>query len=228
MLNNVSCNQATSIILPYLCSCWKKQVVIPHSTLTFTHAASFLCSIASDLALKERIWSISDPIYFSEFDPDSWVSNDFCMQDAARQKNSFLAAACDAALDCAQKKKARVFSCFQADSSLGKGPNYFEIFWDNSTFHALHVDVTTFWCHMENSSFFTTVVMSYIFASDKPCFLANKCWEDYGDLRRLLRKDRATNSLRCFARKKGEGVLQERYTDLLRPSINIYILYKHM
>lgn len=126
------------------------------------------------------------------------------------------------------KKKARVFSCFQADSSLGKGPNYSEIFWDNSTFHALHVDVTTFWCHMENSSFFTTVVMSYIFASDKPCFLANKCWEDYGDLRRLLRKDRATNSLRRFARKKGEGVLQERYTDLLRPSINIYILYKYM
>lgn len=126
------------------------------------------------------------------------------------------------------KKKARVFSCFQADSSLGKGPNYSEIFWDNSTFHALHVDVRTFWCHMENSSFFTTVVMSYIFASDKPCFLANKCWEDYGDLRRLLRKDRATNSLRRFARKKGEGVLQERYTDLLRPSINIYILYKYM
>ena len=137
--------------------------MIPHSTLTFTHAASFLCSIASDLALKERIWSISDPYIFQSLIQTFGSATTSACKTPHIRRTLFslpLATLPWTAHKKQNKKKARVFSCFQADSSLGKGPNYFEISWDNSTFHALHVDVTTFWCHMENSSFFTTVVMS--------------------------------------------------------------------
>ena len=72
------------------------------------------------------IWSI----YFSEFDPDFWVSNDFCMQDAAHQKNSFLAAACDAALDCAQKTKQKKGSGIQLFPSWFFSRQRTKLFWD--------------------------------------------------------------------------------------------------